>query len=86
MINGGGGGGVTPKEGLFLKWGRVFTPHELWPMYQNDLWLRFIRTLIFLSNFKFLIRSVVIFNMKVFCEHKMMKKIKKVKTTIDVKV
>ena len=24
--------------------------------------------------------------MKVFCEHKMMKKIKKVKTTIDVKV
>ena len=31
----------------------------------------------FLSNFKFLILSVVIFNMKTFFEHKLIKKIKK---------
>ena len=40
--------------------------------YQNGLWLRIIRTLIFCwSNFKFSIRSIVIFNMKMFCEHKL---------------
>ena len=52
------------------------------PMYQNDLWLGFIRTLIlFLCNFKFFILSVLIFNMKMFREQKL---IKRVKTTIDV--
>ena len=45
---------------------------------QNNLWLRFIRTLIlFLYNFKFLILSVLVFNMKTFCVHKLIKKDKK---------
>ena len=54
-------------------------------MYQKDLWLRFIKTLIFLSNFKFLILSVVIFNMKTFCENKLIKKIKKSKQQLTSK-
>ena len=33
-----------------------------WPKYNNDL-------RVYLSNFKFLILSVVTFNMKTFCEH-----------------
>ena len=45
---------------------------------QNNLWLRFIRTLIlFLYNFKFLILSVLVFNTKTFCVHKLIKKDKK---------
>ena len=51
------------------------------PTYQNDLWLRFIRTVIFLSSFKFLILSFVIFSMKTFCEHKLIKKMQKIKAT-----
>ena len=47
-------------------------------MYQNDLWLRFIRTLIvFLYNFKFLIMSVLVFNTKMFSVHKLIKNDKK---------
>ena len=47
-------------------------------IYQNDLWLRFIRTLIlYLYNFKFLILSVLVFNTKTFCVHKLIKKDKK---------
>ena len=39
------------------------------------------------SNFKLLVISVATFNIKTFCEHKLIKKIKKkIKTTIDVKV
>ena len=49
-------------------------------MYQNDLWLRFIRTLIlFLYNFKFLILSVLVFDTKTFYVDKLIKKIKKSK-------
>ena len=56
-------------------------------MYQNDLWLKFIRTLIlFLDNFKFLELPVLVFNTKTLCVHKLIKKIKKVKTTIDVNI
>ena len=56
-------------------------------MYQNDLLLRFIRTLILflLYNFKFLILSVLIFNMKTFCEHKPIKQIKKSKQSLTSK-
>ena len=44
-------------------------------MYQNYLWLKFIRTLILsLYSFKFLILSVVVFNMKTFYEHELRKK------------
>ena len=46
--------------------------------YQNDLWLRFIRTLIlFLYNFKFLILPVLVFNTKTFCVNKLIKQDKK---------
>ena len=45
----------------------------------NDLWLRSTRTLFpflfFLYNFKFLILSVVVVNMKTFCEHNLIKKL-----------
>ena len=44
-------------------------------MYQNYLWLKFIRTLILsLYSFKFLILSVVVFNMKTFYEHELRQK------------
>ena len=47
-------------------------------LYQNDLWLRFIRTLIlFLYNFKFLILTVLVFNTKTFCVQRLIKKDKK---------
>ena len=46
-------------------------------MCQNDLWLRFIKISVFCwSIFKFLILSVLIFNMKTFSEHKLIKKLK----------
>ena len=60
----------------------AFNLTEIWraiKQYQNELWLRFIKNVIilFLYNFKFLILSFVNFNMKTFCEHKLIKKIKK---------
>ena len=55
-------------------------------MCQNDLWLRFIKISVFCwSSFKFLILSVLIFNMKTFSEHKLIKKLKMSKQLLTSK-
>ena len=51
-------------------------------MYQNDLWLRFIRNLILfwtISSF------YTVLNMKTFCDYKLMKEIKKSKQPLTTK-